>query len=103
MPGDDGAEVARVLLDVVRATCRDLHRQPARRVDVRLDSSLDRDLGLDSLARVELLLRVERAFRVRLAENTLAIVETPQESKRRWEPCREYARVASPRSAARIP
>jgi len=79
LPGDDGAEVAHVLLDVVRATCRDLHRQSTRRVDVRLDSSLDRDLGLDSLTRVELLLRVERTFGVRLPESTLELVETPRD------------------------
>ncbi|MFS8086375.1 MAG: AMP-binding protein, partial [Acidobacteriota bacterium] len=76
---DDQADVARALLDVVRETCRDLHRQSTRRVEVSLDTSLERDLGLDSLARVELLLRVERTFNVRLGENTLALIETPQD------------------------
>ncbi|HEX4943046.1 MAG TPA: AMP-binding protein, partial [Usitatibacteraceae bacterium] len=75
----DRSDVERALFDVVRETCRDLHRQPKRRVDVGLDSSFDRDLGLDSLARVELLLRVERAFKVRLAEDTLALAETPRD------------------------
>jgi 1-acyl-sn-glycerol-3-phosphate acyltransferase len=42
-----------------------------------LDSSLERDLGIDSLARVELLLRIERAFDVRLPEHLLAAAETP--------------------------
>lgn len=50
-----------------------------RSVRVTIDSSLDRDLGLDSLARVELLLRVEQAFGVTLPENTLQIVETPRD------------------------
>lgn len=44
-----------------------------------LDSTLDRDLGLDSLARVELVLRVERAFGVTLPENTLQVTETPRD------------------------
>jgi acyl carrier protein len=35
---------------------------------VRLDADLERDLGIDSLARVELVLRIERAFGVHLAE-----------------------------------
>ncbi|MFZ5509121.1 MAG: AMP-binding protein [Pseudomonadota bacterium] len=43
----------------------------------RLDSSLERELGLDSLARVELLARVERSFDVRLPADTLARMETP--------------------------
>ena len=38
-------------------------------------SSLDRDWGFDSLSRAELLLRVERAFRVRLPETLLARAE----------------------------
>ncbi|MEK7321649.1 MAG: acyl carrier protein, partial [Pseudomonadota bacterium] len=41
-----------------------------------LDSIFDRDLGLDSLARVELVLRVERAFAVSLPESALGEAET---------------------------
>jgi 1-acyl-sn-glycerol-3-phosphate acyltransferase len=37
---------------------------------------LDRDLGLDSLSRAELFLRLERAFRIRLPEQLLAEAET---------------------------
>src|ERR1019366_10298455 len=44
-----------------------------------LDSSLERDLGLDSLARVELVLRVERAFNVSLPERALYTAETPRD------------------------
>lgn len=44
---------------------------------VTLDSSLERDLGLDSLARGELLLRVETAFGVALPEGTLGQAQTP--------------------------
>ncbi len=38
---------------------------------MRLDSALERDLGLDSLSRVELAVRIERAFGVNLPEQTL--------------------------------
>ena len=52
------------------------HRQAAL---VALDSSLERELGLDSLARVELVLRVERAFNVSLPERALYAAETPRD------------------------
>src|SRR3569832_629092 len=43
------------------------------------DSRRDRDLGFDSLARVELVLRLERAFAVSLPESLLAEAETPRQ------------------------
>ncbi len=63
------------LLEVIRETLVEL-RQSSRIPRVSLHSSLARDLGLDSLARVELLLRVERAFGVTLPENTLQVAQT---------------------------
>ncbi len=53
--------------------------RPAGRSKAGLDSSLDRDLGLDSLARVELLARIEQAFGVRLADDLLGSAETPRD------------------------
>jgi acyl carrier protein len=50
--------------------------QPGRRARVRADSALDRDLGLDSLGRVELLLRLQRRFGVTLPERTAFAAET---------------------------
>lgn len=44
-----------------------------------LHDSLDRDLGISSLERVELLLRLERAFGVRLADSVMAEAATPKE------------------------
>ena len=44
-----------------------------------LDSLLDKDLGLDSLARVELLARIEKAFHVRLGDEVLGTAETPRD------------------------
>jgi acyl carrier protein len=41
-----------------------------------LDSSLERDLGLDSLARVELIARIEDGFRVELPGETLSRAES---------------------------
>ena len=66
------------LLDEVSRLAAELSsggRKPA----VGLDSNLERDLGLDSLGRVELLRRCEKAFGVRLGEDVLTSVETPRD------------------------
>src|SRR3990172_2184006 len=52
---------------------------PQRRIAVTLDSSLERDLGLDSLGRVELLQRTERTFGVSLPDQVLNTIETPRD------------------------
>jgi acyl carrier protein len=44
---------------------------------VRLDQSLARDLSIGSLERVELLLRLERAFGIRLSDTAMMEAETP--------------------------
>ena len=70
--------LAGTLLSVIDGLLRD-SAQIRRDVPVRLDSSLEHDLGIDSLARMELMLRLERAFDVRLPEHLLATAETPRE------------------------
>jgi 1-acyl-sn-glycerol-3-phosphate acyltransferase len=67
------------LLDIVQKLAVELHpgRTPAARAT--LDSALDRDLGFDSLSRVELLVRIERAFGVSLPEQATMMVETPRD------------------------
>ncbi|MFH1602471.1 MAG: AMP-binding protein, partial [Pseudomonadota bacterium] len=73
----DIAASADTLLRVIEQLVHDTShgRTPA----VALDSSIERDLGLDSLARVELVLRVERAFDVTLPEYALYAAETPRD------------------------
>ncbi|TRZ90509.1 MAG: acyl-phosphate glycerol 3-phosphate acyltransferase [Rhodocyclaceae bacterium] len=51
--------------------------RPGRAPVAKAGSHLERDLGLDSLARAELLLRIERNYAARLPESTLAEAETP--------------------------
>jgi acyl carrier protein len=65
------------LLDVVAQVAREA--RPHVETYVTLDSSLERDLGLDSLARVELVLRLEREFAASLPEQALASSETPRD------------------------
>jgi len=65
------------LLAVVQEVAREA--RPNVQSYVALDSALERDLGLDSLARVELVLRLEREFSVSLPEQALATAETPRD------------------------
>src|SRR4051794_31916995 len=64
------------LLAVVRELVRELAPRRLKRGDVTLASRLDRDLGIDSLGRTELVLRIERIFRVRLAVTAVAEMDT---------------------------
>ena len=61
---------------LVAATLRHLHPGVPGLPAITAASSLDRDLGLDSLARMELLLRIEAAAGVALPEDTLQSAET---------------------------
>lgn len=68
-------DAAQQLLRIARDLVVELH--PGHRVNhVDLESVLDRDLGIDSLSRVELVMRIERAFDVQLPEHTFAAAET---------------------------
>ena len=64
------------LLAIVRSLVLDLHPRKQTGLSLDLESRLDRDLGIDSLGRSELLLRIEGAFQVRLPETLLAEAET---------------------------
>ena len=70
-------EVSTRLLRVVTAMVEET--RPGRAGRVSLTSHLERDLGLDSLARVELLLRVGSEFGRSLPDAALAEAETPQD------------------------
>lgn len=56
------------LLRIVEELANELRRE---RVSVSLDSALEGDLGFDSLTRMELLLRIERAFDLSLPNQAL--------------------------------
>jgi len=76
-PGPGGAARAPPdLLAVVEGVLRELHADAPGLPVVLPGSVLDADLGFDSLARTELLARIERAFGVRLPEDTLQRAET---------------------------
>jgi 1-acyl-sn-glycerol-3-phosphate acyltransferase len=74
----DRSDALRVL-EIVASLVDELHPRAQRAVPVELDSALERDLGFDSLSRVELMLRIERAFGVGLPEQLLTTAETPRD------------------------
>ncbi|MBV1786633.1 AMP-binding protein [Marinobacterium sp. D7] len=63
---------------------------------ITLDSTLDGDLGFDSLSRAELLSRIESCFQVALPERTFAEAETPRDLLRLLE-------RASPTAPTQVP
>ncbi|MFQ5899265.1 MAG: AMP-binding protein [Candidatus Methylomirabilia bacterium] len=69
----DRQAVEREVLDIIGGLVAELGG-PRTRGAVALDDSLDRDLGIGSLERVELLLRLEQAFGVRLPDAVMADV-----------------------------
>jgi 1-acyl-sn-glycerol-3-phosphate acyltransferase len=68
-------EVLRLAREVAREMRPTRAEAMPRRVE--MGSSLERDLGLDSLGRAELVTRLERAFAVTLPEAVLGNAETP--------------------------
>jgi 1-acyl-sn-glycerol-3-phosphate acyltransferase len=69
------------VLEVIRALLTELGSQGALPM-MRLSSQLDRDLGLGSLERVELLTRLENAFGMRLPDRLASEANTPEDLAR---------------------
>ncbi len=64
------------LLQIVEDLVLELHPHRRGRLRLTLQSSLDRDLAIDSLGLAELLNRIETTFRVRLPDDLLARANT---------------------------
>ncbi len=73
-PAEPTDDAAGRLLRVTGTLVAETH--PGHRAALTLDSRLERDLGLDSLARVELLLRIGKEFGASLPEAALGEAET---------------------------
>ncbi len=76
---EDGQQPARLderVLAVVCDLARELRRGSGAPPRAGLEGSLERDFGLDSLARVELFGRIERQLAVRVADAAMAEAET---------------------------
>ena len=73
------SNTAEQLLALVQELARELHLGVDNKKHLGLNHELERDFGLDSLARVELLARIERELGIRLSETALAEAETPRD------------------------
>jgi fatty-acyl-CoA synthase len=75
------AQVEERVLEIVAALTSELQGSVAPG-GIRLDQSLARDLSIGSLERVELLLRLEQAFGIRLSDTAMMEAETPRDLAR---------------------
>ena len=75
------ASLASSLIAVVTDLVRELHGASASSLNVALSSRLDRDLGIDSLGRTELILRIERR-----SEERRVGKECTSVCRSRWSP-----------------
>ncbi len=71
------ADQSAQLLSIIEALVAEV--RPGAKLKASLDSSLERELGLDSLSRVELLTRVEQGFGLRFDTDVLGSAETPRD------------------------
>ena len=69
------AELIQVISDVVS----EFHQNRPTSKAINLDSHFEKDLGLDSLARVELIARIEKRFKLALPEQTFADAESARD------------------------
>lgn len=72
----DRTRTEALALELARRFLAEVQAGAARHRPLTLDSALDDDLGLDSLSRVELAVRIERAFGAHLPEQVLASAAT---------------------------
>jgi len=75
----DQQQAAERVLAAVRAFVREVNPGRAATLAMGLDSRLDKDLGLDSLGRVELIARTERDFGVAVGDEAMTAIETPRD------------------------
>ncbi len=64
------------LISVVRALVTELHPRRAKFINITPSSRLQQDLGIDSLGRMELILRIERVFQRRLPVSVMGEADT---------------------------
>ncbi len=96
---------AEALLQVVRGLCAQLHGAEPEPGAITLHSTLETDLGLDSLARIELLVRLEQRFKVHIPEATAAAAQTLSDLLQAVSaaPARAGAQTAPSAAAAAAP
>lgn len=76
---DEQNKTVQILFDVIQELVSELHVAKSRTLVLNLDCSLDADVGLDSLARVELISRLEKCFRIVLPQRVFTEAESPRD------------------------
>ena len=71
--------VASEVLQLIRTLVLEVHPNQPGLERISLDSTFEADLGLDSLARVELISRVEKEFKLALPQQAFAEIETARD------------------------
>ena len=84
------------LLAIIAELLRELKPAGSQFTTIDLDSALDRELGFDSLSRVELMLRIERGFDINLPEQVLGQAESPRDLLRAIQAAPTKAGTAMP-------
>ena len=74
-----------VLLQLIDTIVSEVHPDSPSNKTASLDSSFEKDLGLDSLTRVELISRIEKAFKLALPEQIYAEAESGRDLLRAIE------------------
>jgi acyl carrier protein len=64
------------LIALVRELVSELRGERGGQIDIRPSSRLERDLGIDSLGRTELILRIEQRFSIRLDVSAMGEADT---------------------------
>lgn len=100
-PQVPGSATPQQLLAVVAAMLRELRSGEAP--PVALDDDLERTLGIDSLARMELMLRLEQAFAVRMPEAMVQDAQTPRDLLRALAAAAPRQGVGPARARVEVP
>ncbi len=97
------------LLKLIQSVAGELKLPESRLRSLNLDTSFDRELGLDSLSRMEILARIEKHFQISLPEKLLVEAESPRDlmmailSARGQKITAPQAPVILPESGAALP
>lgn len=81
MPADNHQtdKITSEVLQLIRKLVHEVHPHQPDLDRISLDSTFETDLGLDSLARVELIGRVEKQFKLALPERSISEIETARD------------------------
>jgi acyl carrier protein len=94
---EDQEKTVADLLTTVRQLVAEVHPVKAKTLLLDLDSTLDTDLGLDSLGRVELISRLEEHFKIVLPEHVYTETESVRDLLRALTIAQNHMEVHAPR------